>query len=110
MADWYFVAAAPQVLESTINKARVDGLNLILLRVEGAVLAYEDSCPHEGHPLSQGELVADVLICARHLWEFDIRTGRHISRINRPHCNLKSHPVRVVDGVLEVDLSGGGRG
>jgi nitrite reductase/ring-hydroxylating ferredoxin subunit len=106
--DWRSVARTPEVHEGRINKASVAGLDLILLKVDGEVLAYEDRCPHEGHPLSQGELEADVLICARHLWEFEVKTGRHVSRINRPQCNLKARPIRVVGGVVEVDVSGAG--
>jgi nitrite reductase/ring-hydroxylating ferredoxin subunit len=110
MADWRFVAKASEVCGGRINKASVAGLDLVLLKVEGEVIAYEDRCPHEGHPLSLGELEADVLICAKHLWEFEIRTGKHVSRINRPQCNLKMRPVRVLGGIVEVDISGTGGG
>ena len=108
MADWRCVASASEVLEDRINKASAGSLNLILLVADGEVLAYADACPHEGHPLSRGELEADVLICAKHFWEFEIRTGRHISRIHRPHCNLKPFAARLVGGRIEVDVSGAG--
>ncbi|GEM_PF-669441 len=110
MADWRPVAKAAEVFENTINKAGAAGLDLILLKVGGEVLAYEDRCPHEGHPLSLGALEADVLVCAKHLWEFEVKTGRHISRVNRPHCNLKARRLRIVGGVIEVDVSGTGEG
>lgn len=108
MADWRSVAKAPEVCEGRINKASVAGLSLILLKVDGEVLAYEDRCPHEGHPLSLGELEADVLVCAKHLWEFEIKSGRHVSRVHRPECNLKARPVRVIGELVEVDVSGAG--
>lgn len=108
MADWRRVANAAEVLGDRINKAKVDGLDLILLVADGQVFAYADACPHEGHPLSRGELDADVLICAKHFWEFEIRTGRHVSRVNRPQCNLKPFAARLVGGEIEVDVSGTG--
>lgn len=108
MADWQPAAKAAEVLENKINKASVAGLKLILLKVDGDIYAYEDRCPHEGHPLSLGELEADVLVCLKHLWEFEIKTGRHISRINRPQCNLKARRLRVSGDVIEVDVSGAG--
>ena len=106
MADWRCVASASEVLAGRINKASIRGLDLILLVAGGEVLAYADACPHEGHPLSRGELEADVLICAKHFWEFEISTGRHISRVHRPQCNLKPFAARLRAGRIEVDVSG----
>ena len=108
MADWRRVANASEVLGGRINQAKVGSLNLILLMAGGEILAYADACPHEGHPLSLGELEADVLICAKHLWEFEIRTGRHVSRVHRPQCDLKPFAVRLVGERVEVEVSGAG--
>lgn len=106
MADWRCVASAAEVLAGRINKASIGSVNLILLRVDGEVFAYADACPHEGHALSRGELEADVLICAKHFWEFEVRTGKHISRVQRPQCNLKPFAVRLVGERIEVDVAG----
>jgi nitrite reductase/ring-hydroxylating ferredoxin subunit len=46
-----------------------------------------------------------VLICAKHLWEFDVRTGEHISRVRRPQHDLRPIPVRTVGEDVEVDVS-----
>ena len=106
MADWRCIASASEVLAGRINKASIGSVNLILLRVDGEVFAYADACPHEGHALSRGELEADVLICAKHFWEFEVRTGKHISRVQRPQCNLKPFAVRLVGERIEVDVAG----
>ena len=45
------------------------------------------------------------LICSKHLWEFEIRTGKHISRLDRPETSLNRFPVRIVEGAIEVDLA-----
>ena len=103
-AVWQPAIAFDQLIEGGINKASVAGIPLILLQADGELFAYEDACPHERHPLSLGELEGDVLTCAKHLWEFEIRTGKHISRINRPKCDLRPFGVRVVNGVVEVEL------
>jgi nitrite reductase/ring-hydroxylating ferredoxin subunit len=104
MAVWQPVVEFEQIIEGAINKASATGFKLILLQIDDELYAYEDACPHERHPLSLGELEGDILICAKHLWEFEIRTGKHIIRINRPKCDLRSFGVRVVNGVVEVDL------
>ena len=104
MAVWRPVIELDEIIEGGINKASVAGLRLILLQVDGELYAYEDACPHERHPLSLGELEGDILTCAKHLWEFEIKTGKHVSRINRPKCDLRSFGVRVVNGVVEIEL------
>ena len=104
--SWQAIADLSQLGEGAIHPVNVDGIDLILLRFAGGVSAFLDSCPHEGAQLSFGEREGDVLICARHLWEFDVRTGEHISRVRRPEHDLKKAPARIVDGKVEVDVSG----
>lgn len=106
MEDWRAVAELDALREGVINKASSEGAELIVLRFGGELAAFVDSCPHEGHPLCLGELQGDVLVCAKHLWEFDARSGEHISRVRRPEHDLRKLPVRVVAGKAEVDLSG----
>jgi len=84
----------------------VAGHRLIVLRAEGQCVAYQDACPHEGFALSRhGERQDFVIVCNKHLWEFDTATGEHISRLPKPHCNLRRYPVREVAGCVQVDVS-----
>ncbi len=104
--SWQPVARLSEIREDEIYPANVDGVDLILLRHEGGVAAYLDACPHEGAQLSFGDRDGDVLICAKHLWEFDVKSGEHISRVRRPQHDLKKAPVRIVGEHVEVDVSG----
>lgn len=99
------IVALSEIREGEIYPVNVDGVDLIVLRYDGGVAAYLDACPHEGAQLSFGEREGDVLICAKHLWEFDVRTGEHISRARRPQHDLARVPARVVDDQVEVDVS-----
>lgn len=104
--DWHPTLPFDDLSEGWVEGATAGGTKLILLRIGDEVCAYRDACPHEGFPLSQtGTIEGGVLICNQHLWEFDVATGKHISRLERPECNLKRYPVRVVRGVVEVDVS-----
>ena len=48
---------------------------LALVRVDGALFAIDDHCPHrEGH-LGQGDLKGHHLYCPLHAWCFDVRNG-----------------------------------
>jgi nitrite reductase/ring-hydroxylating ferredoxin subunit len=104
--SWQAVVKLSEIREHEIYPANVDGIDLILMRHGDGVAAYLDSCPHEGAQLSFGQREGDVLICARHLWEFDVRSGEHISRVPRPQFDLKKAAVRVVGDQVEVDVAG----
>lgn len=41
----------------------------------GALYATLDQCPHDGGPLSDGFVAGDLLVCARHQWEFALHDG-----------------------------------
>jgi nitrite reductase/ring-hydroxylating ferredoxin subunit len=58
---------------------RLDGEEVAIFRVDGAVYAFRNACPHEGNPLVEGEILGPTLTCAYHLWRFDLETGACIS-------------------------------
>lgn len=99
-------AALADIRDDEIYPVTVAGVDLILVRHAQGISAYLDRCPHEGAQLSFGEREGDVIICARHLWEFEAKSGEHISRVHRPQHDLKKVPVRVVGDAVEVDVSG----
>ncbi len=48
---------------------------IVVLRVDGELHAFDNACPHQGNPLVDGEVLGDVLECAYHGWRFDLGTG-----------------------------------
>jgi nitrite reductase/ring-hydroxylating ferredoxin subunit len=104
--DWRPALPVSQLDDTGLHPVTVAGHALIVLRADGEILAYRDACPHEGFALSaHGERQDFVIMCRKHLWEFDTATGEHISRIPRPESNLRRYPVREVDGVVEIDIA-----
>ena len=49
---------------------------LAVFRVDGALYAVDNLCPHMNGDLSEGELRGYTLVCPLHAWEFDIRDGK----------------------------------
>lgn len=80
----------------------VDDRAICILRTADEVLAFDDRCPHRGHPLSAASCEPGVLRCALHGWEFSIPEGQAISP--RAPFGLKLHEVRIVNDVVEVRL------
>ncbi len=75
---------------------------LVVIRTTtGDIFALDNRCPHEGYPLAQGDLKDCSLTCAWHNWKFDVRDGTCLLGGE----DVRSYPVRVRDGALEVDLT-----
>lgn len=72
----------------------------LLLTPHGEVLAFPDSCPHRGHPLSEGRCDGGVLRCALHGWEFSLDDGSAVSP--RAPFGLELRDVRVTGNRVEV--------
>jgi nitrite reductase/ring-hydroxylating ferredoxin subunit len=53
----------------------IDGTEIAVFLVDGQAHAFANACPHEGNPLSEGEILGDTLTCAFHGWKFDLATG-----------------------------------
>jgi toluene monooxygenase system ferredoxin subunit len=81
----------------------VNGAWVLLLNIDGLIRAYSDWCPHQRSRLSAGSLKERVLTCASHHWQFDVITGQGI---NPKDACLNPIPVRVVEGEIQVDVSG----
>jgi nitrite reductase/ring-hydroxylating ferredoxin subunit len=98
------------------------GKTIDVYRLDGALYAYENICPHQGGPVCEGLIVPRVLelidnarvslgnkfddnslhiACPWHGFEYDIRTGRHEGGAN---FSLKRVSVLEKDGDVYVTL------
>jgi toluene monooxygenase system ferredoxin subunit len=98
---WSHATPSDELWDGELTPVTVDGIDLILMRVNGAAVAYEDSCPHSGTALSNGTLEDGVLTCSAHLWQFDAATG---NGVNPKTCRLASVPIKEEGGAIYVRL------
>ena len=54
----------------------IAGNRIALFNVEGKIHAIDDTCPHAGAPLSEGQLKGCVVTCPWHAIRFDVTSGR----------------------------------
>jgi nitrite reductase/ring-hydroxylating ferredoxin subunit len=106
MSPWHPVGAPEEAWDGHLHGERVAGLDLVLVRVGGEWRALTDECPHAGCLLSEdGELLDGVLICNCHGSEFAPATGQLLTGpADKP---LETFAVRVVEGLVEVELPEG---
>jgi nitrite reductase/ring-hydroxylating ferredoxin subunit len=118
------VASADAVSPGERLLVEVEGVEIAVFNVDGDYRAYPNWCAHQGGPACEGRLTGratatydretletsvewvaegETLICPWHDWEYDVRSGRCVSK---PDVQLPAYPVGVEDGELVVDLSG----
>ena len=74
------------------------GHDLALFRIDGAVYAIHDSCPHAGGSLSNGKVQGRRVSCPVHGLKFEL--DPHACRSATPQLQAKQHVVQIVDGVV----------
>ena len=79
----------------------VGGRLVVLMNVEGEVVAFEDRCPHQATRLSDGTFDGRTLVCSAHQWVFDCRGG---TGINPSDACLLRFAARVDDDAIFVNV------
>ncbi|MFE7417549.1 Rieske (2Fe-2S) protein [Rhodococcus sp. NPDC057529] len=98
--QWHTVFHLDDLWEGEMESVEVDGKSVLLINLDGEVLAYRNRCPHQDWPLNDGDLEDNKLTCAQHLWEFDVTTGKGI---NPSTCALLTYQCKVDgDGNISV--------
>ena len=84
-----------------VMEAEVGGNTYAICNLDGALTAFDGTCPHAGGPLGQGNIDAGRLVCPWHAWEYDCRTG-----INDYDDNVKlaAFPVKIEGDDILIDV------
>lgn len=92
------VAKVTDVPVGRVKAVNVDGRVLALSHTADGFFATDNTCPHRGGPLAEGDLVNNEIICPWHFWSFDIISG---TCPGNPEFRVATHEVRIEgDSVL----------
>ena len=61
--------------EGTMRKYQVQGIDILIARIEGKYYAAQNKCPHFGGDLSKGKLEGTIVTCPRHSSQFNLTDG-----------------------------------
>ncbi|HVK40540.1 MAG TPA: nitrite reductase (NAD(P)H) small subunit [Candidatus Kapabacteria bacterium] len=76
---------------------------IALFNVDGELHAVTNICPHQHSPVIVDGMIEDCTVtCPLHGWAYDLRSGRALGGGAR----LKTFDVRVVEGVIWVEVPG----
>jgi len=101
MPDYVKVATVADIPPGAKKIVEVDGVEVVVVNLDGVFHALEDVCTHDGGPLGEGALEGCQLICPRHGARFDVRTG---AALTMPAFEpAPTYTVRVQDGDVLVE-------
>jgi phenylpropionate dioxygenase-like ring-hydroxylating dioxygenase large terminal subunit len=69
--DWHVIARSSDVPEGGVCSARLLGEDLVVWRLNGRVMVWQDLCLHRGTRLSLGQIDGDALRCPYHGWTYN---------------------------------------
>ena len=102
--------AAATLAPGSLREVAVGGSSILLVRLAEEVRALDPYCPHAGGVLAEGSLEGPRLTCPVHAAVFHAGSGAVVEDpfgISPPDGGvdpLTLYPVRVVAGMVEVDL------
>lgn len=89
---WVHAASLGDIPPGESLHVQLEGLQLGLFNVDGALYAIDNACPHKGGFLSQGTLNGTVVTCPLHAWKFELTNGECL---HPSETCVRTYPVRV---------------
>ena len=98
---WHPVAQAADIQEGESKEVVVSGEVIALFRHGNDWFALDGMCAHQGGPIARGSLADGCVTCPWHGWQYHLKNGNNATT---GKAMLRSYPVRVADGRVEIDL------
>ncbi len=76
MSEWIDVGAETALAVGEHIVVDVDGLDVVVFKLEEGFYALEDVCTHDGAEIASGTIENDEIVCPRHGARFCIKTGQ----------------------------------
>ncbi|MEO8383555.1 MAG: Rieske 2Fe-2S domain-containing protein [Acidobacteriota bacterium] len=92
MAELIEIANTGELAVGRATACAVTGRTIALYHTASGFFATDNTCPHRGGPLAQGDLMGNEITCPWHLWSFDVVTGLCAGN---PEISVATHEVRV---------------
>jgi len=101
LAEFVCVATVEQIPEDEGFVVEIEGREIAIFCCSGHYYAVENSCPHRGGPVAEGELENETITCPWHAWPFDLRTGE--CTINAS-AKLETYTVKAEEGMIMLKV------
>src|SRR5437588_7092821 len=85
------------------RQVTVNGRAVALFNVGGTFYALDNTCPHRGAPLAEGDVEANEVTCPWHGARFSLTTGAHLCP--PAQSSVATYKVQIVGNEIQLDIS-----
>ena len=100
---WHPLIAETEFPTEGKAAARLGGWHVLVARTETGFHAVNDRCTHQAARISAGRVRRGAIMCPLHGARFELETGHCIGG---SYANLRTFPVRIMNGTIEVAVPG----
>ena len=87
----------------SMSKVEAEGLDVLLVNLDGTYYAVDDTCTHAGASLSEGTMDGCSLVCGWHGAQFDCTTGK-LTKFPAKIRDLGSYKVVTQDDSVYIQV------
>ncbi|HEX6087299.1 MAG TPA: Rieske 2Fe-2S domain-containing protein [Thermoanaerobaculia bacterium] len=102
MPEFIDIASTNELPVGRVKAVQAAGRTIALYHTASGFHATDNTCPHRGGPLAEGDLIGEEITCPWHLWGFDVKTG--LCAGNR-EIAVATHELRVEGDRILVRVS-----
>jgi phenylpropionate dioxygenase-like ring-hydroxylating dioxygenase large terminal subunit len=107
--EWHVVGHSADLAEGQLLPARVLGEDIVVWRLNGQVMAWQDLCVHRGTRLSLGKVSGQTLVCPYHGWSYNsqgkcVRIPAHPEQKPPEKAQVKVYQTQECYGAIWVSL------
>ena len=100
--DFIEVATASELKVGRMKRCTIDGRSITVVHTKDGFFALDNTCPHRGGPLSEGDVIGNEVVCPWHLWGFDAATGICAGNTD---IRVQTHELKIEEDRVMVKLS-----
>jgi phenylpropionate dioxygenase-like ring-hydroxylating dioxygenase large terminal subunit len=106
---WYVVARSNEVKTKPLGVTLWNQPIILFRDNQGKIQALEDRCPHRQVKLSHGKIIAGLIECAYHGWQFNaqgkcVKIPYLAENQKLPNCQIYQYQVQELDGFIWIFL------
>jgi nitrite reductase/ring-hydroxylating ferredoxin subunit len=104
--SWVSLCNLDELAEDRGKYVEIDGFQLAVFLHGGGVYALDNTCPHAGGSLWEGQIESDCVTCPWHSWSFHLANGqlRGAPGVAVTHYKTRLFPRENQPTLVQADL------